>query len=89
MVPTEQPPQEITPEPTETPIVAPTDTPVEEPKIEEPVIEEKVFDKVVDEGTMDDVPKTGDESNLGIVFSLLGAALFAMLISVIPYIKEK
>jgi hypothetical protein len=75
-----------TPEATCPETAAPTDTPVCEPEIEkEPVIEEKVVDVVEDtDEKLDEVPATADNTNLSLVYSLLIASLFAMVVTVGP-----
>ena len=67
-----------TEEPTCPPVVTPEEPPVkEEPKDEFETIEKEV---VIDDGlTNDDSPKTADESNITLVYIMLGASLITMV----------
>lgn len=92
--------------PTETPIVAPTDTPVvatpeataevQQPteevfEVKEVTGEEKGDAQVTE--TLDESPKTADESNIVLAYKLIGASLFTMvalyLVSLINKRKQR
>jgi len=73
----------VTEEPTCPPV---EEIPQEEEKQEAPEIEEKVVDQVEEDSAdkLDEVPATADNTNLNLIYTLLGASVFAMLLSVAP-----
>ena len=93
--PVEKPTCPPTEEPTCPPTEEPTCPPVEETVPSEPVVEEPeeefpFKDVVVEDGSeQDESPKTGDESNLSMVYVCMGASLFAMAGTYILYMLDK
>lgn len=90
---TPQPTPEVTPQPTPEVNNTVVDTKEEVFEIKEVVTQEDTKQEPVITTQLDDSPKTGDESNITIAYSLIGAAFFSMvalyLVSLINKRKQR
>ena len=91
--PTPQPTPEVTPQPTPEENNTVVDTKEEVFEIKEVVTQEDTKQEPVITTQLDDSPQTGDESNITIAYSLIGAAFFSMvalyLVSLINKRKQR